>query len=298
MEEKSRKSVLFIGDVMRDIIVRPQGGLRIGSDRAATIAMKQGGSAASQAVWLAASGQPVRLVARIGKAGAPELLKRFKDRNIETLFTIDEEQETGILVAIIAKDGERSFYTDRGANLALEYVDIPENILDGVVLVMLSGYSFFAEGPRKAVMKIIDRAKDKKIPVAIDPASAGFIRDVGVSRFLEWIRGATILLPNREEAELLSKEKHPDKQMAVLGKLFDLVVLKQGAAGASAMGKGCKPIMVSAPRVEVVDSTGAGDAFAAGFIKAYLEEKSLAACLGAGVEKGSMAVTKMGSQPE
>ncbi|VAW18545.1 hypothetical protein MNBD_ALPHA11-1217 [hydrothermal vent metagenome] len=297
-ESMLQESVLFVGDVMRDIIVKPDGDLRIGSDRAAKIAMKHGGSAANQAVWLAATGQRVKLVARIGETGAQQLEQRFKEKNIETVFTVDEGHETGMLVAIIGQDGERSFYTDRGANLALNIGDIPKDILDNVGLVMLSGYSFFAKGPREVVAQIMAWAKDKKIPVAIDPASAGFIKDAGVKQFLGWIKGATLLLLNLEEAELLSGEKTLARQLVVLSELFDLVVIKQGAKGASALDEKGMMIEVDAPDVKTVDSTGAGDAFAAGFIRAYLGEKSLINCLEAGVANGSMAVTQMGSQPE
>ncbi len=283
---------------MRDIIVKPEGDLRIGSDRVAEIAMKHGGSATNQAVWLAATGQPVKLVARIGKTGASELLQRFKEKNIETVFTIDEGRETGMLVAIISKNGERSFYTDRGANLALNIGDVPRDILDNVGLVMLSGYSFFANGPREVVAQIMTWAKDKKIPVAIDPASAGFIKDVGVSQFLGWIKGAEILLLNLEEAELLSGEKTLAGQLAILSEQFDFVIIKQGAKGASALDENGAMIEVDAPEVKIVDSTGAGDAFAAGFIRAYMGERSLIKCLEAGVANGALAVTQIGSQPE
>ncbi|MCF6326180.1 MAG: PfkB family carbohydrate kinase [Devosiaceae bacterium] len=298
MDKKLQKSVLFVGDVMRDIIVKPEGDLRIGSDRAAEIAMKHGGAAANQAVWLAATGQKVKLVARIGENGAPELVKRFKDKNIETVFTIDKSRETGMLVAIVTKDGERSFYTDRGANMALNIADVPKDILDDVGLIMLSGYSFFADGPRDVVGQIMSWAKQKNIKVAIDPASAGFIKDAGVNQFLDWIKGAAILLLNLEEAELLSGEKSLARQLAVLSELFDLVIIKKGAKGASALQKNGTMIEVEAPYVKIVDSTGAGDAFAAGFIRAYLGKNSLVKCLEAGVVNGSMAVTQMGSQPE
>ncbi len=300
MDKKPQKSVLqesvlFVGDVMRDIIVKPQGNLRIGSDRAAAIAMKHGGAAANQAVWLAATG---KLVARIGANGAPELEQRFRDKNIETVFTTDESLETGMLVAIVTKDGERSFYTDRGANMALNIGDIPKDILNNVGLVMLSGYSFFADGPREVVGQIMVWAKQKNIKVAIDPASAGFIKDVGVKQFLDWIKGAAILMPNLEEAELLSGEKSAARQLAVLSEIFELVIIKQGVKGASALQKNGAMIEVAAPKVKTVDSTGAGDAFAAGFINAYLSKKPLLKCLEAGVANGAMAVTQMGSQPE
>jgi len=292
-----RNSVLLIGDIMRDIIVKPDGALRTGSDRGAKIAIKPGGAAASQAVWLAAGEVKTKLVARVGCEDFDELVASFKKKNVTPIFSADAHRQTGILVSLISPDGERSFYTDRGANLDLDISDIPAGILDDCALVMLSGYSFFAKGPRSVVKKIMLEAKKLDIPVAIDPASAGFIEDVGVEQFIKWTKGAAILLPNSEEAALLSGQKTLAGQLDDLGQFYDQVVIKQGAKGASAMDADGEIIRVSAPRIRVVDTTGAGDAFGAGFIVASLRGSNIRQCLEAGVAQGSLAASQIGSQP-
>jgi len=247
---------------------------------------------------LAAGQIETKLVARVGSDDFFKLCARFEKKNVKPVFTADPKRQTGILVSLIAKDGERSFYTDRGANLALREEDIPQNILDGVGLVMLSGYSFFAPSPRAVVRGVMERASKLNIPVAIDPASYGFIKDVGVENFIEWTKGAAILLPNSQEAQLLSLgAETAGEQLQKLGQYYDQVILKQGENGACAIGNNGQIVKVKAPKIVAIDTTGAGDAFAAGFIGATLSGLTLEKCLQAGVAQGSLASTRFGSQP-
>ena len=93
----------------------------------------------------------------------------------------DAERPTGRLVALIDPSGERSFFTDRGANEALRAGDIPDALIAGAAMIHLSGYSFFAPSPRAAVLDVMRRARDK--PISVDPASAEFLREVGPREF-------------------------------------------------------------------------------------------------------------------
>jgi len=290
--------VLLVGDVMKDVIVLPEGEMRRGSDQAAEIEVRPGGSAANQAVWLAFSGVPAILLARVGASEQKQLWARFKRLGVEAHLIPDPDRDTGILVSLIHSDGERSFFTDRGANEALCQADLPHKVLDGVGLLLLSGYSFFAPAPRRVVRFLMARAKARNIPVAIDPSSTGFLSDVGVENFLAWTRGAAMIFPNEDEAELLSGAAEAKAQLARLGEFYSLVVIKQGANGASAMDESGEIISVPSPKVEIVDTTGAGDAFAAGFLRSFLAEKELKASLLSGVEAGANAVGQVGAQPD
>ena len=89
--------------------------------------------------------------------------------------------QTGRLVAMIDPDGERSFLTDRGANDALCADDIPDALIAGASHIHISGYSLFAASPRAAILDVMRRAGET--PVSIDPASAGFLREVGPEEF-------------------------------------------------------------------------------------------------------------------
>jgi sugar/nucleoside kinase (ribokinase family) len=322
----ARSSILVIGDVMTDVIVRPEGPLARGSDRRASITVQPGGSAANQAAWLASFGVKVDFVARVGAADVESETARFKAIGVAPHLVGDRTHETGRLIALIDPDGERSFLTDRGANEALEARDIPDALIADASHISLSGYSFFAPSPRAAVLDVMRRAGDKAI--SIDPASAEFLREVGADKFLAWTRGATILFPNEEEAAVLAGSTDPETQGARLAALYPLVVIKRGAAGAEAAqgarrwhikasksepvdiaGEG-DPVVAALlaeserpfpannrPKLEVVDTTGAGDAFVAGFLAARIEGAEIVAALARAAVAGSEAAVKVGGRP-
>ncbi|WP_437279707.1 sugar kinase [Sorangium sp. So ce375] len=289
--------VLVVGDVMTDVIVRPEGPLVRGSDRRATIQSRPGGSAANQAVWLGAMGAKVSFVARVAAGDKPRLEAYFKGFHVDPILAADPQRPSGVLVVLVDADGERSFLTDRGANLALEPSDIPVRLLDETRLVLVSGYSLFAEGPRRAVSWLAEEARRRGIPITIDAASVSFLRELGVGSFLEWTRGMSTLLANADEAEALSGTGDLTEQMIALGAYFERVIIKRGARGAAVGGRHGLRLDAPAPPVEVVDTTGAGDAFAAGFIAAELEGTDEAECLLRAIEAGSKAVKQLGAQP-
>ncbi|WP_437793681.1 carbohydrate kinase family protein [Sorangium sp. So ce693] len=296
MSEAGR--VLVVGDVMTDVIVRPEGPLVRGSDRRAKIESRPGGSGANQAVWLGSMGAKVSLVARVGAKDKPHLEAYFRSFHVDPILVADPQSPSGVLVILVDADGERSFLTDRGANLALEPSDMPVGLLDETRLVLLSGYSLFAEGPRRAALRLAEEARRRGVPIALDAASVGFLREVGVGSFLEWTRGMSTLLANADEAEALSGAGDLTAQMIALGAYFERVIIKRGARGAAVGGRQGVRLDEPAPQVEVVDTTGAGDAFAAGFITAELLGAREAECLRRGIEAGSRAVKQLGGQPE
>lgn len=290
--------VLVVGDVMTDVIVRPEGPLVRGSDRRAAIQSRPGGSGANQAVWLGSMGTKVSFVARVGARDKPHLEAYFKGFHVDPILVADAQRPSGVLVTIVDPDGERSFLTDRGANLALSPSDMPVWLLDEAALVLLSGYSLFAEGPRRAVQWLAEEARQRKIPIAIDAASVGFLREVGIAQFLDWTKGMSTLFANDDEATALSGTDVLAEQMTRLGAQFARVIIKRGARGA-AIGdaKGLR-FELPAPVVEVIDTTGAGDAFAAGFLSAELSGAAEEDCLARGIAAGSEAVRHVGGQPD
>lgn len=289
--------VIVIGDVMTDVIVIPEGPIVRGSDRRARIESRPGGSGANQAVWLGSMGTKVSFVARVGARDKPHLEAYFKGFHVDPVLIADAEKPSGVLVTIIDPDGERSFLTDRGANLDLSHSDMPVWLLDDTRLVVVSGYSLFAENPRGAVQWMAGEARRRSIPVAVDAASVGFINEVGPSNFLDWTAGFSVLFANADEAATLSGTPVLEEQFARLTPNYSRVVIKLGASGAVVGDAAGSRLRLPAPRVEVVDSTGAGDAFAAAFLSAELRGEPLEASLRAGIAAGARAVTQIGGQP-
>jgi sugar/nucleoside kinase (ribokinase family) len=291
----ARSSILVIGDLMTDVIVRPKGPLVRGSDRRASITVQPGGSAANQAAWLASFGVKVDFVARVGAADLESETARFKAIRVAPHLVGDRTHETGRLIALIDPDGERSFLTDRGANEALEAHDIPDALIEGAALLHLSGYSFFAASPRAAVLDVMRRAGDK--PISVDPASTEFLREVGADKFLAWTRDAAMLFPNEEEAAILAGSDNPETQCARLATRYPLVVIKRGAAGAEAAA-GEERWRVNAPKIEAIDTTGAGDAFVAAFLAARLSGADILPALERAAAAGAAASAIIGGRPK
>lgn len=289
--------VLVVGDVMTDIVVMPRGPIARGTDVRASIQQLPGGSGANQAVWLAAKGAAVTFAARVGAGDVERLSAHFAAAGVDAALSGDPQLPTGALVCLVEKDGERSFLTDRGANAALSTADLPASLLDDVRLLHVSGYALIDPGPRAAVLELIAAARGKGIPVSVDPSSTGFLAEVGPANFLDWTEGADFLFPNAEEAEMLSGAADVDGQLEALTGRYGTVVLKRGALGAIIGRRGEQAVSAPGRQVEVVDTTGAGDAFFAAYIATWLRGGSDAECLEAGIEAGAEAVTRVGAQP-
>jgi sugar/nucleoside kinase (ribokinase family) len=289
--------ILVVGDVMTDIIVQPEGPIVHGSDRRALIRSRPGGSGANQAVWLGSMGANVQFVARVGHADRDMYRNYFSGFGVDARLAADDTLPSGVLVTMLSPDGERSFLTDRGANLNLCRQDLPATLLDDIAVVMVSGYSFFADGPRQAVISLFADAVARGTRVAIDPASVGFLREVGCANFLTWTQGASIIFANESEAEVLTGAIELEEQMRVLGVHYDRVVIKLGQHGAALGDRNGLSLRLPAPPVVALDTTGAGDAFAAAFLSAELGNMEPEACLRAGIAAGSAAVEYVGGQP-
>ena len=291
------RRVLVVGDVMTDVIVVPEGPIVKGSDRRATVRSRPGGSGANQAVWLGAMGADVVFAARVGAADKPMYENYFRGLGVVPVLAGDRELPSGVLVTIVDPDGERSFLTDRGANLNLSPDDLSDSLLDDIGMVVVSGYSFFAPGPRAAVQALFAAARARGIAIGVDPASVGFLVEVGAGQFLDWTAGATTIFANESEAEALTGVAGYVAQMQALGERFDTVLIKRGRLGAAIGGRDGIRVELPAPVVSVVDSTGAGDAFAAGFIAARLAGDDEGVALGKGIAAGARAVQVIGGQP-
>jgi sugar/nucleoside kinase (ribokinase family) len=288
--------VLVVGDVMTDIIVRPAGAIAVGADTRAEIRMRPGGSGANQACWLAAEGIATRFAARVGATDRDKQAALLAAAHVEPHLAADEAAPTGTLITLLS-DGDRSFLTDRGANRSLCPVDLPVTLLDGVALLHVSAYALFDAGPRAAVLALLAEAGRRGIAASVDPASYSFLAEAGPENFLEWTRGARFLFPNEDEAAVLTGVADPAVQLDRLTRRYPVVVLKRGAAGAMAGdGEGGRWSAPACP-ADVIDTSGAGDAFLGGFLGAMLRGEGIEAALTRGVTLGAAAVARVGARP-
>jgi sugar/nucleoside kinase (ribokinase family) len=290
--------VLVIGDVINDVLVEVPGVLAHGEDNPAQIRVRPGGSAANQAAWLAHLGLDVVFAGRAG-AGDVEFHRQELARfGVEPRLAADDSAPTGAIVVLIGPDGERTMITDRGANLRLRPEDVPASLLDDVALLHLTGYSFFAGETRGIVREIVGEARRRGVPFTIDPGSAAFLAMLKPGAFLEWTRGAAVCFPNLDEASVLAGANDPAVMADFLGSCYDAVAVKLGADGAVCVMAGAAPTRVAAAPAVVRDTTGAGDAFCAGFLAAWLGGAPPSAATTAGTRAAARAVPTLGGRPE
>jgi sugar/nucleoside kinase (ribokinase family) len=287
-----------IGDVMLDVVAAPQGPIATGADTPATIALVPGGSGANVAAWLGHLGASVRFAGRAGSDSQAWHVAQLRAHGVEPVLAIDPDLRTGVLVSLISAGGERSFLTDRGANARLCHADLPDALLDGIGLVHFSGYALAHPETRAAVMDFLAGAADRAIPIAVDPGATSFLREAGPASFLDWTRNAQLCFPNAAEAALLAGTADLDAALAILGRHYAVVAIKNGADAALACADGgTRRWRAAPPPARSLDSTGAGDAFVAGFLTAYVRCAEIPDCLRAGVDAGARAVARFGGRP-
>jgi sugar/nucleoside kinase (ribokinase family) len=275
--------VLVVGDIAVDVLVTPHVPAVPGADVPASIRTLAGGAGANTAAWLAALGVPVTLVARVGddavgRAATAELTVA----GVATAVAVDPALPTATVVALLA-DGDRTLLSDRGAAAALAPADLPA--LTGVGHLHLSGYVLLDPSSRPAGLAAIAAARAAGATVSVDPQVAPVLD----STFLALVAGIDLLLPNAAELAALGG---PDAVLEAVGAVA-WTSAHDGASWADARGRWSVP----APPVEVVDATGAGDAFDAGVLAAWLAGAAPEDALRAGCAAGARAVTRAGARP-
>lgn len=290
------RRVVVFGDVIDDIVVVPRGPIRVDTDTPSSIRHRPGGSAANAAAWLASAGAEVDFVGLVGKGDVERHSAELAGMGVTPHLSAHPTLPTGAIVVLV--DGQnRTMLTERGANAELGPDDVPDALLDQAALVHFSGYSIFASRDLESFRRLIQRASARGVEVSVDPGSVGFLEDFGAERFLDLIAGAAIFLPNLDEGRILTGLHDPEEIATALGEHFPVVALTLGETGVVVAVRGQKCVYRKASRVEILDSTGAGDAFSAGFLASWLRTRDPQASADAGVALAARAVATVGGRP-
>jgi ribokinase len=286
--------IVVVGDVMVDVVARLSGPLAAASDAPATIRFHGGGSAANAAAWLAAAGAKPVLIGCVGDdERGRHAHGELRMAGVDARLAVDPDLPTGACIVLVGPDGERTMVPDAGANDALADDDLPDELLEPGAHLHVAGYALLREGSRAAARGAIRRALRVGMSVSVDPSSSALLSP----EFLGWAEGAGLLLPNVPEASALTGESDPERAARALAERFDDVVVTLGAEGAL-WTDGSEVLRVPAEPVEAVtDTTGAGDAFAAGLLSARLSGALREEALIAGCRLAARAVTKPGARP-
>lgn len=292
--------VLVVGDLVTDVLAVLGGRLAVGSDTPARIRVTGGGSAANTAAWLARAGVPVTLVAAAGADAAGDArLAELAAAGVRCAVRRCPGTATGAVV-VLSGSGERSMLCDRGANLHLAPSDVDAALAatPEAAHLHLSGYTLLDPGSRPAGRHALVAAAAQGLTTSVDAASADPLRRSGGQAFLDLVRGTDVLLANLDEAVALAgRELPPAALAAALTRHAGAAVVKLGGAGAVWADRTGAGVTVPAEPAEVVDPTGAGDAFAAGFLEAWLAGHAPVDALRAGARLGARAVALVGGRP-
>jgi sugar/nucleoside kinase (ribokinase family) len=262
--------VVVCGDVVNDVLVKPLDGVSPGSDTRATISARPGGAAANQAAWMAHLGADVVFAGRAGARDVAYHRRELARAGVRARLAADREAETGSIVIMVEPDGERTMYTDRGANLRLRRADVPARLLDGAAALHLTGYTFCEPPLLEVALWLLGQARARGLAVTIDPGSAAFLVRMDPAAFLHWTEGAAVCFPNRDEAAVLTGEAEPLAMATHLTRYYGIVVVKLGAVGCVLAVPGETPVLIAADPARATDTTGAGDAFCGAFMSRWL----------------------------
>lgn len=234
--------------------------------------LASGGSAANTIHGIARLGMETAFV---GKTGNDDFGKIFKDDLIKSNITPSlfySETETGRAVAMVSPDSERTFATYLGAAVELSADDIQPEIFKGYDVLHIEGYLVFNE---ELIEKAVKTAKEQGLQVSLDLASFNVV-DAKLD-FLKRMAAeyVDILFANEEEAKSFTGHEDPEKALEAIAKQVDISIVKVGKEGSMILKDGIIT-RIKVIEAKPIDTTGAGDYYASGFLYGYLSGLSLA----------------------
>ena len=278
--------IAVVGDAALDVLARAGTLPAPGGDVRASIAIRPGGAGANTAAWLAALGADPVLIARIGADTAGEQVRGYlAAAGVGTALVTDDAAPTATVVVLVDGAGQRAMLADRGAAGRLAPADIA--VPAGARHLHLSGYVLLDRSSRAAGQAALAAARAAGLTTSVDPQAAALLTDP--AGFLDQVRGVDLLLPSAGELAALGGA---DAALAAVR----AVAVTDGPRGAAWLDRAGK-VEVPGRTTEVVDTTGAGDAFDAGVLVAWTGGASPAEALAAGVAAGTRAVGAAGAWP-
>jgi sugar/nucleoside kinase (ribokinase family) len=263
--------ILAVGDLIEDVVVWLPGPVAFGADTEVRITRERGGSAANVAAAAVRAGGAARFVGQLGDDElADRLLHGLSVAGVDVVAR--HGGRTGSIIVLVDDSGERTMLTDRAA--ATELTAAEPEWLDDVSVLHLPAYSLFVDRLARSCLDLAAMARERGVPLTLDPSSDSLLVKFGVDRFLALVEelAPSILFPNVDEARVLGITDEPPPGV-------DLVVEKHGPGAVRLISAdGVTDVAVS-PVDGVVDTTGAGDAFAAGFLVAWTAGQSPVECV-------------------
>lgn len=233
--------------------------------------LASGGSAANTIHGIARLGMETAFVGKIGKDDFGDIFKNdLIASNIKPSLFYSKTQ-TGRAVAMVTPDSERTFATYLGAAVELTADEIQAELFNGYDILHIEGYLVFNE---ELIEKAVKTAKEEGLKVSLDLASFNVV-DAKLD-FLKRIvtKYVDILFANEEEARSFTGQEDPERALEMIGEQVDVSVVKVGKKGSMIM-KDHKKTKIMVIEAKPIDTTGAGDYYASGFLYGYLNDLTL-----------------------
>lgn len=270
-----------VGDLLEDIVVRTATPPAVGTDTPATIERRPGGSAANVAAAAASTGAAVRLICRVGADALGDLLVgALTARGVDV--RAQRAGRTGSVVVLVDGSGERTMLPDRAA--ASELSDVDPAWLAGVTWLHVPAYSLLSEPIGAAARKAIALVRAAGGRISIDASSVAVIEAFGHDRFVALLDDLEpeLVFANEPESAFVPRDR---RWVTIVKRGPDPVTVLGDPAAAGPYGVDVPPIAA------VPDTTGAGDAFAAGYTVAATAGRSVSDAVAAGISLAGSALT-------
>lgn len=272
-----KPSLIVLGDLLLEVAAAAVRPIEEGSDVPGTLRMRRGGSAANVAVAFSRLGGKAALIAAVGRDGVGHrLVEAARDAGV-TSHVVRVEAPTARLLALLDGVGERSFVTERAAADRLTAVDLRRTWFRSARALHLPGYSLYNRPLSEAAVAAVAMAREAGALVSVDLSSRAPMLAFGRERAWQTIGeiAPNVLFANVSETAALARSGGATRLL----ELASCVVVKEGAIGCRVLWRGpggaVEQLVVATTPVAAADTTGAGDAFAAGFLFA-LQSSSIA----------------------
>ncbi|MEP7202539.1 MAG: carbohydrate kinase family protein [Ilumatobacteraceae bacterium] len=291
-----------IGDFAWDVLIRTNSKLLTGGDTFGEVMLTPGGSAANVAVWAIRCGMETEFIGKIGRDRFGLLAQEdlAKEGVVSHLIESDEHL-TGCVAVFVDQTGERSMVSGRGADFYLLPSELPKETIRHTNHLHMTAWSFFVDPPRSAARAAAHLAQESGATLSFDPGSFQMIEEMGINNFLACTQdlGIDVFLPNFEEGEVLTGLDDPEAIAAALAKLYPkaLIMLKLDADGALVFDDGLVTHIPPATN-NLVDATGAGDAFAGAFLARYLSGSTALEAAQFATTISAWVIEHLGARPE
>ena len=274
--------IVVLGDLNADIIVEMNPSLERGVTPS-YIRIEAGGSAGNFARSAARLGAHIRFIGCVGQDLIGDaLIRSLKQRGIETHIQRGRTA-TGAIATLIQPEGTLRAFCSPGANAELTPAWITERLFCDVDHLHLSGYAFLLSTQREAAKKAIACAKEAALTISVDPPSGELLEKFPVLTFLDTVGDADWIFPNLEEGRILTGKETPEEIVVALAESFPVGALTLGEDGSLSWAGTLRDHSRTEPLTDA-ETTGAGDAFAAGFVVRYLETEELHEANRCGIE--------------